>query len=210
MKHARILVCLCLLCILVLCIISCGSSGPQAESPPTTAESAPQTPTPPPPPSKWNDPTNANVISANDTAGYYGQSKIVQGLIVTTHNSGKACFLDFKYDYQNGFVGVIFASAFAAFPASPQSYYANKEVRISGTVTQYQGHPQIIIESPNQIEISKDSAASYSPAPSPTQNYAGDQTDEQTLEDSGLHIDENGDYVDEEGNVVDIEDYRQE
>lgn len=210
MKHARVLICLGLLCLLVLCLTSCVSSNPQAESPPTTPEQVPQTTSPLPTPSKWNDPTNANVISANDAAGYYGQSKIVQGLIVTTYNSGKACFLDFKYDYQNGFVGVIFASAFAAFPPSPESYYSNKEVRISGVVTQYQGHPQIIIESPNQIEIAKDSASSYSPAPCPTPDYSGDQTDEQTLEDAGIHMDENGDYVDEDGNVVDIDDYRQE
>lgn len=106
-------------------------------------------------PSKWNDPTNTNVISANDAAGYYGQYKIVQGLIVKTYKYSKACFLDFRLDYKNGFVGVIFASAFSSFPYSPDSYYLNREVRISGLITQHEGHPQIIINSPSQIEVAK-------------------------------------------------------
>lgn len=208
MKYSKTLICFAVLCLLAFILVSCGSGTTTTEETPTTPEQVAQTS--PPPPSKWNDPTGANVISADVAAGYYGQNKIVQGLIVKTYNSGKACFLDFKLDYQNGFVGVIFASAFPAFPPSPQNYYMNKEVRISGQVTQYEGHPQIIINSPNQIEVSKDSVSSVSPAPAPTPTYTGSETDERDLEDAGIHEDENGDYVDEDGNPVDLEDYREE
>lgn len=86
----------------------------------------------------------------------------------------------------------------------------NKEVRISGTVTKYEGHPQTIIESPNQIEISKDSIGSYAPTPSPTPTYSDSETDERDLEDAGIYLDENGEYVDEEGSPVDLDDYREQ
>jgi len=208
MKKYKIAICLAVLCLLAFTLASCGSSTATTENINTTPQQAPRPS--PQPPSKWNDPTGANVISANVAADYYGQNKIVQGLIVKTHNAGSACFLDFRLDYQNGFVGVIFASAFPAFPASPQDYYMNKEVRISGQITQYQGHPQIVINSPNQIEISKDSASSVSPAPSQTPTYSDDEYDQQTLEDAGIHQDENGDYVDEDGNPVDPQDYIQQ
>jgi DNA/RNA endonuclease YhcR with UshA esterase domain len=206
MKCVKVLILFVVVCLVAFTIVSCGSSATTKEETPTTPESVPQT-SPSPPPSKWNDPTGANVISANDAAGYYGQNKIVQGLIVKTYNSGKACFLDFRLDYQNGFVGVIFANAFPSFPSSPETNYMNKEVRVSGQVTQYQGHPQIIIESPNQIEVAKDSVG-ITPAPAPTPSYSDGETDERNLEDAGIYQDENGDYVDEEGNPVDVDDYR--
>jgi len=210
MKSMRFLVFLLAVCLLAFALVSCGSSTTTSET--TTTEAAPIATPSPQPPSKWNDPTGANVVSADVAAGYYGQNKIVQGLIVKTYNSGKACFLDFRLDYQNGFVGVIFASAFPAFSASPKNYYLNKEVRVSGQVTQYEGHPQIIINSPNQIEIAKDSVGSSvsTPAPAPSPSYTDEEVPEQTLEDAGIYQDENGDYVDEEGNLVDIDSYRED
>lgn len=154
MKLAKILICLVVFCFLTFALISCGASPPVVENNSTAPEEVTQT-APAPPQSKWIDGAGTNVISANDAAGYYGQYKIVQGLIVRTYNSSKAYFLDFRQDYQNGSVGVIFASSFSLFPPSPETYYMNKEVRISGVVTQYEGHPQIIIESPNQMEVAK-------------------------------------------------------
>jgi hypothetical protein len=209
MKCVKILIFLIVVSLVAFTLVSCGSSPSTTEETATKTEPVSLT-TPSPPPSKWNDPAGTNVISANDAAGYYGQNKIVQGLIVKTYNSGKACFLDFRLDYQNGFVGVIFVSAFPSFPPSPETYYMNKEVRISGLVKQYQGYPEIIIESPNQIEIAKDSVGTSTPAPAPTPSYSDTQSDEPTLEDAGIYQDEKGDYVDEEGNPVDIDDYRQE
>ena len=208
MKQLRTAICLVVLCLLAFTLVSCGSSTTTTETTDTTPPQAPQPS--PQPPSKWNDPTGANVISANVAADYYGQNKIVQGLIVNTLNSGNACFLDFRLDYQNGFVGVIFAADYPAFSPSPQNFYMNKEVRITGQVTKYQGHPQIIIKSPNQIEISKDTASVAAPATSPPPTYSNDDYDEQTLEDAGIHQDENGDYVDEDGNLVDPQDYIQQ
>lgn len=95
------------------------------------------------------------VISWQDAAKHYGESATVEGTIVLTHNSGKACFLNFHPDYKRHFTAVIFASAFPRFPANPENYYYEKKVRVSGYIKEYKGKPEIILNDPRQIEILK-------------------------------------------------------
>jgi len=97
----------------------------------------------------------AQVISWQDAAKHYGEYAIIEGRIVVTYNSGKACFLNFHPDYKRYFTAVIFASAFPCFPESPESYYYGKKVRMSGYIKEYQGKPEIILNDPSQIEILK-------------------------------------------------------
>jgi len=97
----------------------------------------------------------ARVISWQDAAQHYGKYVTVEGAIVATHNSGKACYLNFHPDYQRYFTAVIFASAFSCFPANPESYYLGKKVRVSGYIKEYRGKPEIILNDPSQIEILK-------------------------------------------------------
>lgn len=95
------------------------------------------------------------VISWQDAAKYYGEYATVEGTIVATHNSGKACFLNFHPDYKRYFTAVIFASAFSRFPANPENYYYGKKVHVSGHIKEYKGKPEIILNDQNQIEILK-------------------------------------------------------
>lgn len=95
------------------------------------------------------------VISWQDAAKHYGEYATVEGTIVATHNSGKACFLNFHPDYKRYFTAVIFASAFSSFPANPENYYYGKKVHVSGYIKEYNGKPEIILNDPSQIEILK-------------------------------------------------------
>ncbi len=95
------------------------------------------------------------VISWQDAAKHYGEYTTVEGTIVDTHNSGKACFLNFHPDYKRYFTAVIFASAFSQFPKNPENYYYGKKVRVSGYIKEYKGKPEIILNDPSQIEILK-------------------------------------------------------
>jgi len=97
----------------------------------------------------------AQVISWQDAAKHYGEYATVEGRIVVTHNSGKACFLNFHPDYKRYFTAVIFALDFSHFPESPENYYYGKKVRVSGYIKEYQGKPEIILDDPSQIEILK-------------------------------------------------------
>ncbi len=98
-------------------------------------------------------PGNVGVITWRDAAKHYGEYTIVEGTIVVTHNSGKACFLNFHHDYSRYFTAVIFASAFSRFPPKPENYYYGKKVRVSGFIKKYQGKPEIIVDDQSQIEV---------------------------------------------------------
>lgn len=99
--------------------------------------------------------STAQVISWRDAAKHYGEYATVEGTVVATHNSGKACFLNFHPDYKRYFTAVIFASAFSRFPANPENYYSGKKVRVSGYIKEYEGKPEVILNNPSQIEILK-------------------------------------------------------
>ena len=93
------------------------------------------------------------VVSWENAHKYYGQYVTVEGQIVDTHNSGKACFLNFHPDWKKHFTAVIFSFAFPKFPPHPEKFYEGKKVRVTGKVKEYQGKPEIILEDPSQIKI---------------------------------------------------------
>lgn len=93
------------------------------------------------------------IISWQDADKHYGEYVTVEGKIVRTYNSGKACFLSFHPNYKRYFAVVIFASAFPRFPSNPEDYYNNKKVRVTGYIKEYKGKPEIILNEPEQIEI---------------------------------------------------------
>lgn len=95
-------------------------------------------------------------ISWEDADQYYGKYCCVKGKIVATFNSGKACFLNFHKNWKRYFTAVIFASDFHKFPPNPEDYYLNKEVKVYGLIKEYQGKPEIILRSPEQIKIIKE------------------------------------------------------
>ena len=93
------------------------------------------------------------VISWEKAGKHYGETCIVEGTIVVTHNSGKACFLSFHPNWKKYFTAVIFANKFDRFPSNPEDYYECKKVRVRGLIKEYNGKPEIILESPEQIEV---------------------------------------------------------
>lgn len=92
-------------------------------------------------------------ISWNKARQYIGQIKTVYGKVVRTYNSGKACFLNFSFNYKEDFSVVIFAKDFGKFQFPPQDYYKNKEIKVTGLIKEYEGAPEIIVSDPRQIKV---------------------------------------------------------
>lgn len=84
-----------------------------------------------------------------------GETVTIEGTITATHNSGKACFLNFDKNYKQTLTLVIFEKRFAAFPPHPERHFKGKTVRATGIVTRHNGHPEIILERPEAITILK-------------------------------------------------------
>lgn len=95
----------------------------------------------------------SDVIPWHRAARHLGEFGSVEGVVVRTHRTEKACFLNFHSDWQKTFSAVIFASRFDAFPPDPQDLYRGKKVRLTGLIKDYKGRPEMILDSPDQIEI---------------------------------------------------------
>ncbi|MFW6006673.1 MAG: thermonuclease family protein [Bacillota bacterium] len=91
------------------------------------------------------------VISPEKADEFMGEKVIVEGKVIDTHDSGEAIFLNFDKEYWNTFTGVIFKTDEYKFLISPEKNYLNSKVRILGTIQEYKGSPEIIIEQPHQI-----------------------------------------------------------
>ncbi|MEM7813448.1 MAG: thermonuclease family protein [Candidatus Aenigmatarchaeota archaeon] len=99
--------------------------------------------------------TGLDVIGSCNAGNFIGKEVIVEGLIADAYKSStNTVFLNFDKPYPNQcFTSVIFSSNLAKFPENPEDYYKGKTVRVRGTVKEYQGKPEIILDSLSQIEV---------------------------------------------------------
>jgi micrococcal nuclease len=97
--------------------------------------------------------TGEDIIPWDLAENYIGKYMSVEGRIVRTHNSGKACFLNFHNNWARFCSLVIFDNVFHRFPEKPEKFYLNKFVRVKGKIKKFRGRPEIVLNSPKQIEI---------------------------------------------------------
>lgn len=114
-----------------------------------------------------SQPAGGAAIPWQEAGQHMGQTVTVEGDIVRSYNSGKVAFLNFAEEYQGTFTVAIFASDFGQWPETPDQYYLDQRIRVTGVVKEYQGAPEMIVESPAQIEI-------VGPATGADQATAGD------------------------------------
>jgi endonuclease YncB( thermonuclease family) len=97
--------------------------------------------------------TGENSIPWDLAGNYIGKYMSVEGKIARTHNSGKACFLNFHNNWTRYFSLVIFDNVFHRFPEKPEEFYLDKFIRVRGKIKMFRGRPEIALNSPKQIEI---------------------------------------------------------
>ena len=100
----------------------------------------------------WPTGPRDDVIPYEDAAAFLGETVTVEGTIVDTHHTGSVTFLNFSPN-RTDFKAVIFADDRAGFPAPPETLFLGKLVRVQGLIEEYEGGPEIIINSPAQIEV---------------------------------------------------------
>lgn len=87
---------------------------------------------------------------------YAGQLVSVEGRLKQVFNNGLAVYLGFKDPHQGAFAVRIMQSAWNNFEAAPETIYRPGQfVRVTGSITWYQGDPVIYVEQPSQIEVLK-------------------------------------------------------
>ncbi|MFZ2489292.1 MAG: phospholipase D-like domain-containing protein [Anaerolineae bacterium] len=95
----------------------------------------------------------SGTINWQDAGNYLGQRLAVEGQVMRVYNSGKAAFLNFAEEYEGKFSVVVFAADFGQWPQPPDQVYLNQYVRVTGKIKEYKGAPEMIVESPEQVEI---------------------------------------------------------
>ncbi|MFN8475502.1 MAG: phospholipase D-like domain-containing protein [Anaerolineae bacterium] len=93
-----------------------------------------------------------SVIPWNEAAKWINTNATVEGVITRTTNTGRVIYLDFSPRNKDMTV-VIFPQDAAKFPQPPEKMYQGKKIQVTGKIQEYQGAPEIIVRSPDQIKI---------------------------------------------------------
>lgn len=99
----------------------------------------------------------SGAVSADNANSMIGSDAVIEGTVVLTKyassSTGSPTFLDFHDPYQGHFIVVIWGDHRSNFSDAPEDGYLNKHVCVSGTVAPYAGSSEIVVESPDQIQI---------------------------------------------------------
>jgi DNA/RNA endonuclease YhcR with UshA esterase domain len=94
--------------------------------------------------------SRSGTIAAQDAAAHIGQSITVEGIVSDVHVADRVTFVDLGGRYPNeDLTGVIFSENYGAFPDVTK--LQGDTVDITGTVRLYDGRPEIILTSADQI-----------------------------------------------------------
>ncbi len=93
------------------------------------------------------------ILDWTEAKNHVGEVIGVEGTIVDTYNSGRACFLNFTKQWQDKFYVAILGSNLNSFPGAPEKYFLGNKVRVVGKVAIYKGRPQIVVETAEHIQI---------------------------------------------------------
>ena len=104
------------------------------------------------------------VVPWTDTAARVGQIVTVEGEVVRAFASGDTQVLEFADDAR-AFRIVLLVPLLSNAPRDPARVYGGRRVRATGRIQRFQGRPEMIVRSPDQIELV--GAEPPAPAPSP-------------------------------------------
>jgi endonuclease/exonuclease/phosphatase family metal-dependent hydrolase len=85
--------------------------------------------------------------------GVVGKMALVAGKVINVKKVGRITFINFDDQRPRRFEAAIFDDNIANFPKPPAEMYDGKIINIRGRVTLFQDRPQIIITSPEQIDV---------------------------------------------------------
>ena len=104
--------------------------------------------------SSANTPKASNFVSASETGNHIGEVRTVKFHVASTGSSSSGTeFLNAYSNYLDGFTAVVFSEDVPQFANDPISTYSDRDVLVTGTISTYQGRPQIIIKNPSQIRL---------------------------------------------------------
>jgi beta-lactamase superfamily II metal-dependent hydrolase len=98
-------------------------------------------------------PPSTPLIPWTEAPNHVNELVTVEGRIVGVRVLQNIAFLNFSPQYWRDLTVVILAADYGHFPPDLRATYLNKNVRVSGSVTLYEGRPQIVIQRPSQVTM---------------------------------------------------------
>jgi hypothetical protein len=96
-------------------------------------------------------PAIAQIIAPEDAGRHVGEDVIVEGDVATVICSPLACLVSFAADY-SGLAASIPGDVVSRFPP-PKETYANRRVRVRGTIVDRNGRPRIEVTDPAALQV---------------------------------------------------------
>ena len=93
------------------------------------------------------------VVPAEDAASAAGSAVTIEGDVATAHVDPDGLVLELAPVGPKSFRAVLVRALISSLPRSPERVYEGKRVRITGIVQRFQGRPEMVLESADQIEI---------------------------------------------------------
>jgi len=102
--------------------------------------------------------TDRPIIEVAEAASHVGESATVCGTVSSAaylgRTSGTPTFLDLGRPYPDQlFTVVIWGTARGLFEDEPEALFDGRRICVTGTIVEYKGKPQIVVDDPSQIEI---------------------------------------------------------
>lgn len=101
--------------------------------------------------------STTNLIVPEQAKASLGKKATICGKVVSvvyTDRQGAPIYLNFNKDYPNQpFSAVIWAEDVNALVFEPMPVVKSRQVCVSGVVTEYKGHPQIIVRKKEQLLV---------------------------------------------------------
>lgn len=96
------------------------------------------------------------IIPWNHARQSMGQTITIEGKIVRAHKTKTVCFLNFTENWRGRFYVILFKKVLGGWPQSPEKYFMDKTVQVTGEVKNRGGTPQIQVTDPGQIKMVSD------------------------------------------------------
>lgn len=98
-------------------------------------------------------------IGWSEASRHIGEESIVRGSVegatFADYVNGSPTFLNIGADYpsQARFTALIWGGDRPKFGTPPETAYDGKEIAVTGTITSYEGIPEVEVSEPSQIEV---------------------------------------------------------
>jgi endonuclease YncB( thermonuclease family) len=94
-----------------------------------------------------------DTVSWEDASKYMGKEITLSGEIIQAKDIGNLTFLNFSKDFNASITLVIFKDNYGKFPEAPDKFFQGHTIKAKGTISEYKGKTQMVIETPEQIQI---------------------------------------------------------